>query len=96
MCEASLSIVFDWWNFIEGMIVAENTHASTEQNLEPGTLQMTRLANGEAEISNHKSNNGKDALTDDVNGNALPNVSSVSFLVQKSVRGMLIFDIQEL
>ncbi|XP_024170977.1 histone deacetylase 15 isoform X2 [Rosa chinensis] len=70
------------------MIVAENLHASTEQNLILETLQMTRLANGEAEISHHKSNNevfGKDASTDDVNGNTLPDVSSKKAGQQKEM-----------
>lgn len=41
----------------EGMILAENPHVSSEHSLASETLQMSRLTNGEAEISLHKPNN---------------------------------------
>ncbi|VVA21434.1 PREDICTED: histone deacetylase [Prunus dulcis] len=39
------------------MILAENPHVSSEYSLASETLQMSRLTNGEAEISLHKPNN---------------------------------------
>lgn len=68
--------------------MAENPHVSTEHNLVSETLQMSRLTNGEAEISHHKPNNEVfciDASTDDGNANMLPDISSKKAGQQKEM-----------